>query len=213
MSSSYQGPENRIDPDNKMGLDFHAARALSRKNTDGNPEFANLSPEARREAIANPKTKFRKPEMRTKLLQYLNRLESVRTQEQLELIATIEAQYDAASSDWKNKENIDMAGFPTKERVTQWANNLSSETLNGMLELNMNQFQLVPKGRTVDLLKVVPGVISWENGWKNVKVDNWTFGVTNGQEDMPFDQTLFYKDAEQKEERTNKEMPIEAKRS
>lgn len=199
-SQSYQGPERRIDPDNKLGLDFHAPRALAR--------FENLDPAARRQAIAT--ADFREGDtMRHKLTRYLDQIKGVRTPEQLKLISNLEAQYAAALADWEGK--IDVTDAPTKERVAAWLNNLSSETLNGMLKHGMRQFQLVPKGLTTDLLKVVSGTAHWGQ-WKKVKIAKWTFGVTNGQEDMPFDETFFYKDQEKKVERTNEEIPEEAER-
>jgi hypothetical protein len=102
---------SRIDPENRLGLDFHAARALGRKRKDGQPEFENLDPVARRDAVKNATFREGEP-MRAKLLQVLDRLDG--TPEQLEFLAAIEAQFAAALAVWTEKFPISTENAPQR---------------------------------------------------------------------------------------------------
>lgn len=113
---------SRIDPENRFGIDFHAARALSRKEgKDGMPEFESLDPVARRAAIEG--AAFRNEgahlgeaeKMRTAMLKMLDRLEGRRTPEQEHLLKLLIGQIEPALKVWQGKPGIDMKEAPTKD--------------------------------------------------------------------------------------------------
>ena len=121
-SQSYQGPERRIDPDNRLSLDFHAPRALAR--------FEDITPpEARRDAIAT--AKFREGDvMRDRLLRFVNRLDGRLSPEQQEFLDTTSEQYDTGFSAWKSTFQIsdkDLMTLASKDAVMQWAATVSQK--------------------------------------------------------------------------------------
>lgn len=225
MTQEHQ--ERRIDPENRMSIkDFHAPRALGRN------EFEGLTGEKRREAIKNPKTRFREgDEMRTILLGMLDRIEGVRNPEQQQLLDNLMGQRDEAASVWTEK--FHLKGAPSKDKLIvdaeKWLQSLSSDVLQGFIELCPNSTQLVvvpgkiatPKLlQSIDKNKTIEDQIGskiwWPEGWDKVKADNWKFGITDAREDLPFDPSIYYfnpNDPEgERKERTNEQMVAEYKR-
>jgi hypothetical protein len=210
----------RIDPENRLGLDFHAARALGRKRKDGQPEFENLDPAARREAVKNATFREGGP-MRAKLLQVLDRLDG--TPEQLEFLAAIEAQFAAALAVWTEKFPISTENAPTPEGLTKWLASLSDETLYGLRELGAQKLVLVPPEKTVDLLKAIdanktiPGQTDgknwWPEFWDTVGSEKWKFAITKAVDENPLDESLYYADfPANRISRTNEQMVAESKK-
>jgi hypothetical protein len=109
---SKENPIAHIDPENRMGLPFHAARALDRRK-DGDPngekEFESLDPEARREAIKTARFK-EGDEMKNRLLQMLDRLEGKLDPEKMEQLKNT---FLASLVSWE------AAGLFSQERESQ----------------------------------------------------------------------------------------------
>ncbi len=215
-SQSYQGPERRIDPDNRLSLDFHAPRALAR--------FEDITPpEARRDAIAT--AKFREGDvMRDRLLRFVNRLDGRLSPEQQEFLDTTSEQYDTGFSAWKSTFQIsdkDLMTLASKDAVMQWAATVQPETLQGLRQYGEPRLKLLPDMPVSKLMQIMDqhptvagqtnGYIGWDQ-WKKIAAPAGSFGLTADIEDMPFDATIFYQDAAQKVKRTNEQMVAEYKR-
>lgn len=220
MSAEHQIP--RIDPENRLGIDFHAGRALSRKGKDGKPVFENLDPVARRAAIEG--ATFRNKgvyleeagKMRAAMLRMLNRLEGRRTPEQEAILKALGGQIDLALKVWKGKPGIDMKEAPTDVAMQTWIDGLSEQTLDGMLEYKEPRLVVVPPALTTSLLEMIGGRNYWSEGWNDVQAPGWKFGVTDGVEDLDFDPTIFFVNPDAPEDertsRTNEQMVLEHQR-
>lgn len=207
---------SRIDPENRMGLEWHAARVLGRKKEDGTPEFEGLNPEARREAIQN--ATFREgDEVRNTLLRVLDRIEGVRTPEQQQLLDSLMGQRQQVASVWTEKFPIE--GAPTQVELMAGAERflqgLPTEVLQGFLELCPDSTQLVFRpGQIADpeLLKAMKNGEIWTPElWNDVKTYSWKVGLTDGREDLEFDPSIYYLNPEAPERRTNEQMVAEYK--
>lgn len=213
---------NRLDSANRLGVDFHAARAFGRKRKDGSPEFENLDPAARRAAIEG--ATFRNKEahlgeatqMRAAILRILNRLEGRRTPEQEQLLKLLSGQIEGARKVWEGKSGIDMTQAPAAAAMQTWINGLSEQKLDGILEYKEPKLVVVPPLLTTQLLEMLGGKNYWPDGWSKVQAPGWKFGVTDVVEDSEFDPTIFYvnPDAEEDErtKRTNEQMVLEHER-
>lgn len=213
---------DRIDPNNRLGIDRHAARALMRKGKDGNPEFENLDPAARRAAIE--KTTFRNTgahlgeaeNMRATMLRILDRLEGRRTPEQERLLKLLRGQAEGARKVWEGKPGIDMAQAPAAAAMQTWIDGLNEQTLDGMLEYKEPRLVVVPPALTTQLLEMIGGHNYYPEGWKDVQAPEWKFGVTDGVEDLDFDPTVFYVNPDapedQRTKRINEQMVLEYQR-
>lgn len=223
-------PEHQvIDPENKMGFDFHAARALGRRSRD-NPailEFESITdPEARREAVMRAKFRDRgvhtgeAEQTRAAILRILDRLEGRRTPEQERLLQLLESQIEAAALVWTEKYPLRNA--PAKNRLIgegrKWLANLPPETLNGFLKLcpETAQFVVVPDRPVPELMKLIDGKIWWPAGWDNVAAGKWKCGITDSREDMPFDPSIYWENPDapkdKRKPRANEEMVVEYER-
>lgn len=214
--SINQSPERRIDPDNKLGLDFHAPRTLGRKAADGVPEFEGLAPDARRKAIST--AFFREGDtMRNKLTQYLDQIEGVKTPEQVELLNELIAQYESSVATW-TELNIPTEGIQTKQEVTAWLNSLPVKTLENLAAYGEVRLKFIPPVKTAKLLEAInknktfpdqkESQIYWGEGWKDVGSKKWEFGLTVDAEDMSLDEGIYYIDPVNKKAgtRTNEQM-------
>lgn len=225
MSHERQIP--RLDPENRMGLNFHAARALSRKGKDGNPEFEGVDSAARRAAIE--RAGFRNEgahlgeaeKMRAAMLELLDRLEGRRTPEQARLLELLEDQADFAASVWTEKRPILNA--PSKDQLIagakKWLSFLPGETLDGLLSIcpETSRLVVVPDLPVPELMQLIGGgYIGWPEGWNHVKAPTWRCAVTDGREDMPFDPAIFYENSnapeQERRKRTNEAMVAEYER-
>ncbi|MBI5152609.1 hypothetical protein HZA39_03675 [Candidatus Peregrinibacteria bacterium] len=112
---SQKTSERRIDPENLMGIDWHAPRALLR------PEFQGLeSAEARRAAISKPETTFREGDvMRRAIFRALDRIEGVRTPEQQKLLDSLMSQREQAADTWTKQYDLTrlLKQVPSKEEL------------------------------------------------------------------------------------------------
>ena len=222
MSEREQIP--RLDPDNRMGLEFHAPRALGRKKEDGTPEFEGLEPQARLEAV--DKASFRQVDAdatRNRLKGMLNRIDGVRTPEQQAFLDRLMGQREAAACVWKEKYPI--KGAPDKARIVddaeRFLHGLSPEILQGFLDIcPESDLVVVPGDVSVEKLVEIMKKAKIYDGslWNNVKSDGWKFAVsgTGSGGDMPFDPSIFYVNPaapeEQRQKRTNEEMVEEYER-
>ncbi|MFA7278129.1 MAG: hypothetical protein WC101_04060 [Candidatus Gracilibacteria bacterium] len=183
MSTPYEGPENRIDPKNKLFTpDQEAARAFGR--------FEKLDPADRREAIAT--ATFREGDtMRAKLTQYLDQIEGIKTPEQIELVNKVAAQYESSVATW-TKLKIPTEGIQTKQEVTAWLNSLPAKTLENLAAYGEVRLKFIPPREALELLEAIKGHSYWDEGWKNVGAKEWEFGLTVDTEDMPQDPKIYY---------------------
>lgn len=226
-------PEHRIDSENRMDLDWHAARALRRivKGSDGMLEFEGFSGEERRDAIMNPATSFREGDaMREALLKAFDRIESVRTPEQQKLLDFLLSQCEQAALVWAEKFPLKFKGVPSKAELMagaeKWLQSLSADVLQGFVELcpDSAQFVIVPGGiaapkllKAIDGNKTTPGQTDskiWAPElWNKVKADRWGFGITDAREDLPFDPSIYYFNPDapkgERKARTNEQMVAE----
>lgn len=201
----------RIDPQNRMGIDFHAGRAFQTR-------FEVLPPDQRRAAIELAPFRNKKAhegereKFQRALLAILNRLEGRRTPEQEQLLTLLSGQIDEALGVCQNKPGIDI----TKAAMQAWLDGLAEQTLNGILEYNEPRVVVVPPVLTTQLLEMIGGKNYWPEGWNDVQASAWKFGVTDGIEDLDFNPTIFYinPDAPEDEriQRTNEQMVLEHKR-
>lgn len=215
-------PERRIDPENRMGFNWHKARALRR--------FENIPANERRTAISDSQTKFREDTMRALLLVDLDRIESAHTPEQQKLLDFLLSQCEHAASVWT--EHYVLKKAPSKDKLIaaakKWLQNLSADVLQGFVELCPETAELtinppVPVEVLMGLIdahKTIPGQTDgkiWSPDlWKGVKPNTWTVSITDGAEDLPFDESIFYlnpEDSEDKrQERTSEQMVAEYER-
>lgn len=146
----------RIDPDNKLGADFHAARATERFRAD------RMAIDGREpEALAT--AKFRDgdnvQEMRKKIQNYLDVISGVKSPEQIELLSNLEKQYYIASLVWTKLIPLDTTEMPTQADLAAWLSALSPEELAEISAYGAPQVQIIPKGKTLDHLDKIVGSI------------------------------------------------------
>ncbi len=220
--------ENRIDKENRMPLDFHAARALGRNiaGQKGVKEFEGLAPEERRKAIAN--ATFREGDvMRNALLQMLDRIEGMPTPEQQKLLNRLMDQCQKVAEVWTKR--FPLEGAPTGEKIIDGAERflkgLPIEVLQGFVDLCPKSAQLVVlpgKVTAPQQLKAIDAnkplfchgesEIFTPKFWNNVRVRDWKFGITDGREDLPFDESISWLSEGERQTRTNEQMVAEYKK-
>lgn len=220
-------PENRIDPNNELGLEVHAYRALATR-----PDLQGLTGEALRDAIRN--ASFRnegahlgeREKMRQMLLGMLNRIEDVYSPEQKRVLDKLMSQCEEAASVWT--ERFPLEGVPSKSEIIgaarRWLSSLSPEVLQGIIELcpDTAQVVVVPPFLVEQLMKVVEphksdhwpeGAVWPPKGWNNIQSDKWKIAITDGRDDMPFDPSIHYVNPDASEDerkaRTNEQMVAE----
>ncbi len=197
----------RIDPLGRLPLEAQAARAMNRF-----VQREGFLPEDLQTA------KFRaidqEPEVLIKRIgQLLKVAQSIRTPEQVAVIAALKLKYGEARSLWDGK--VDMANAPTKQDVSDWIDTLSGLTLDGIGKFKETaRLVLCAPGVTapeqikmINEDKKIPGRNNSEINWSNVQVYEWRFGITDGCEDMPFDPDIYHytSPAGRKDLRTNEE--------
>ncbi len=129
--------------------------------------------------------------VRSKTAELFDKLEGVKTPEQIELINTITAQYESSVETW-TKLKIPTEGIQTKQEVTAWLNNLPAKTLENLAAYGEVRLKFIPPVKALELLKTIKGYSHWDAGWENVGTKEWEFGLTTDKEDMPFDPKIFY---------------------
>ncbi|MBP7898517.1 hypothetical protein KAZ92_01035 [Candidatus Gracilibacteria bacterium] len=163
--------------------------------------------------------------VRAKTIALFNRLEGLVSPEQQEFMDRTSEQYDTGFAAWKSIFQIsakDLTTLAKKDDVMKWAATIQPETLLGLKQCgDTPRLKLLPDMEVAKLMQVIDqhptipgqnkGYIGW-NQWKKVKAPPGSFGLTTDIEDMPFDPTIFYKDAEQEVKRTNEEMVAEYRR-
>lgn len=199
MNSQQSIP--RLDSEGRMGLDFHATRALRRFEHIQNPVERAL-------AIADKKTMFREGDiMRTRLLGFLDQIDYLQpTANQLKFVDSLVSQSKEATSVWKHPFWIYVQQVsPTEDHVRKWLTSLSSQTLNIIQNFkeptlvfvapvpNLRQTQAITqrmaeKVESINYSHTDPfSVRCWESASSHI----WRFGITDGQENMPFDEALY----------------------
>lgn len=162
--------------------------------------------------------------VRSKTIALFNRLEGRVSPEQQEFMDLTAEQHDAGIVAWKSTFQLsakDLTSLAKKDDVMKWAATVQTETIQGLKQYGAPRLKLLPGMQVEKLMQVIDqhptilgqnkGYIGWDQ-WKRVAASAGSFGLTTDIEDMPFDPTIFYKDAEQKVKRTNEEMVAEYKR-
>ncbi len=200
------------------------------------PDSWPLTVEQKALAHASERLNFRRPDdlatspiipdatVRSKTVALFDRLEGRTSPEQQEFMDHTAEQYDAGFAAWKSIFQIsakDLTTLAKKDDVMKWAATVQTETIQGLKQYGTPRLKLLPDMEVAKLMQVIDhhptipgqnkGYIGWDQ-WKKVKAPPGSFGLTTDIEDMPFDPTIFYKDAEQKVKRTNEEMVAEYKR-
>ncbi len=203
---------SRIDPNNRMGVDFHAARAFQTR-------FETLPPDQRRAAMESATFRNKEPHkgesalFKRAVLAILDQLEGRLTPEQTELLLALGSQIEPALAVWQGKEGLDTKGAPSKDGIQHWIDALSPQALDGILEYREPRLVVVPPELTIELLKRIGGHDYYPKGWDKVQAPGWKFGITDGVEDMEFDPSIFYVNPDASEDertpRTNEQMVLE----
>ncbi len=168
------------------------------------PDSWPLTPDKKALAHAE-RLKFQRPDdlatssvipdegVRSKTAELFDRLEGVKTPEQVEAINKIANQYESSVTTW-TKLNIPTEGIQKKQEVIAWLNSLSAKTLENLAAYGEVRLKFIPPVKALELLKDIKGFSHWEEGWENVGAKGWEFGLTTDAEDLPLDESIYYLD-------------------
>ena len=178
------------------------------------PDSWPLTPDQKALAHAE-RLKFQRPDdlatspvipdegVRSKTAELFDRLEGVKTPEQVEAINKIANQYESSVATWTNL-NIPTEGIQTKQEVTAWLNSLPAKTLENLAGYGEVRLKFIPPVKALELLKAIKGYSHWDAGWENVGAKEWEFGLTTDKEDMPLDESIYYIDPKNKKAGTRR---------
>lgn len=211
---SADRPERRIDPYHRMDADFHAARALERFRDFTAPEDIRTSlDEVARFRNAVPHLGEAET-MRAAMLKLVSRLDGKLSPEQLAFRESLESQAGAATSVWTKK--FPIKNGPSQDQLESsahsWLQTLSPQVLDGFRALCPDTASLVvvpnlPVPTLLELLKEGGANSSiLLDYWEVVNAGIWKVGVTDGTEDIPFDNAIYWEDEKHQKSRTNKAM-------
>lgn len=119
--------------------------------------------------------------VRSEALKLFDRLEGVKTPEQIELINRIADQYDSSVATWTTLD-ISTEGIPTKTEVTAWLNSLPAKTLENLAAYGEVRLKFIPPVKAWRLVRKINGY-SWPD-WDSVQTGEWEFGLTTDMQDM-----------------------------
>ncbi len=142
--------------------------------------------------------------MRSKITQYLDQIEKVKTPKQIEMINNIADQYYSSIETW-TKKNIPTEGIQTKAEVTAWLNSLPAKTLENLASHGPIRLKFIPPEKALELLKAVKGgTCFWDEGWKDVGTESWEFGLTTDKADIPQDPKIYFANGVDEKDGTRK---------
>lgn len=222
MRESQKPHTPRIDPGNKLGIDFHAPRASERFRPD-RMEVHGKMPENLDTATFydgdNP------ADMRRRIKDYLSVIKDLHSPEEIELLNNLKGQYDIAALVWTHLLPVNTSKMPNQAALISWLDSLSRDELAEISTYSAPQMQIIPKGKTltyvrgmkseedmqeqelprefedVDIYEYHDILRTWKEldylcapAWKNVGADTWKFSITDAAEKMPMIPEIHYVD-------------------